>query len=739
MLLWVFQKRQREGIAQRMFFIVLLWFFVSPALAQDTYVPVRAVLRSEPALNQQNIVTLPLQGGSLGLYLDESVGGITEYRIDLNTAEDSDGDGISDNDADNSFHSSYRSGGTFPVSIRPAPGESEREIRLQVLGATGDRSETRIKVLFGERLDAQGIIDVGLSPSVPSQAPVGSPPKITTDREKIQIGQQFALLVENAPPGTMLYAWDLQSDGVVDTQTPVPTILLEPDAPGVLPVRVTFLDATGQMISVVAGEFTVVSGSDTSAPPADKDTPAPQGEGLSIDVTVEGLRAFLKPKIETPLNLLNLEPTWELGDGKKSYLLEPAHTYEEGGSYEVTLTFRDIQTKQDIASAKTSISVRGDGGGTKEKKSGGGILGFLWFVFKVIFFVLFVLALVSGGVFLYLWMQAKKEGVPVSQILQRYKQKFTGGADAEGTTETVEDAVAKELGVTDAEVVETVEEKKEEPVPMQIEGDAPAPPPSAEPEVPSTPEVPEPAPAPESEPAAQMEPPPPAEPSPPPQTESGDLPPWLAAASETTADTPPPAPSASPEPSPPPPPPVEPPPPPPEAPASPPPVEPSPPPTPSAEPAGDTPDWLKSGQEKAAEETPPSPPAEPTPPPVEPPPPEAPPPPPPQESVVPPPAPPPPEPPAAPSPPVKPSPPSSIQEQETTPAWLENASKVTEETPPPPPEPPLPPQEPVVADDETVAVIEADVAEPPPPPPPPPTDIPTAGENQHEETPPQAA
>ncbi|HLD07920.1 MAG TPA: hypothetical protein VJB60_02550, partial [Candidatus Peribacterales bacterium] len=61
---------------------------------------VRAIVRTEPpAIGSDRRVSLPQAGGTLLLYADESTGSIREYRIDVDTRMDSDGDKVPDNDA----------------------------------------------------------------------------------------------------------------------------------------------------------------------------------------------------------------------------------------------------------------------------------------------------------------------------------------------------------------------------------------------------------------------------------------------------------------------------------------------------------------------------------------------------------------------------------------------------------------------------------------------------------------
>jgi len=521
-----------------------LLFGLSPAAAQDVFVPVRAVLRTSPEAIE-NVVHLPPTGGALGLFLDESIGQIVEYRVDLDITNDSDGDGIADNDADNSFHSSYHSGGTFPVSLRPAPGELSRDVQLKVFDATGNISQARLTIQFDGVVGQQPVLTVPLQEQAPpiqaSPPPTPpTPPKTTAvilaDRDILHTGEQFSLRIEDAPAGTAQYQWDLQGDGQVDTQTNTPSVLLEPDAPGVLPVRVTFVDAHGKTLGVIAEKFTV------ELPEAgDLGQSSPAQDAVRIDVTTQEVTAEFRLVFNAPLTILQLEPTWDFGDGQRSYLLEPTHTYAQGGTYTVSVSLRDIRSKQEVASAETNVVVKGSGERAPKERSGvfALILKPFAFLFKIILFVLFLLLLFAGVVFLWLLQKAKKENIPVRELAERYRHKFLHeeeGQPAELVEEKAEEVIDVEPEVQTEEVEPAPMKIVEEPQAEESAAEETTPPPAQE-EIAKEAEVSE-APA---EPV--VEPPPleapPKEPTTPEpssaQTEEAVLPPWLAQNQDSAA------------------------------------------------------------------------------------------------------------------------------------------------------------------------------------------------------------
>lgn len=664
---------------------------------------VRAVIRTEPpAGGPEKTVPLSPEGGIITLYADESTGNIREYRIDANIAFDTDGDTIPDNDADNSIHPSFTSGGSFPMSIVPASGERERIVQLRVLGMNGELSEARIRVLFDPnvtltpvlrtlppmesgdiiRLPAEGGVvrfDATLSGGGASRYSVdldhsadadrdGNPandndfrgipfelsgteagmlllpvagaaqrrisltvmnasgetstrtftlifgdgvalfpqpepasgPALSADRDLLSVGSAFTLRVENAPFQTVSYAWDLQSDGVTDTETNQPSLLLEPDAPGILPVRVLLKDTNGGTVAAVSREFTVHAQGEEGSP--EGTAPLPAGDtSLRIDSVTEELVVSFQPVFQSGNDFAGLYPSWDFGDGSKSYLLAPVHAYEASGTYEVKLTLTDPASGREVASAVTTVSVEG-APATAPVADAGFFAGFLrtfGFILKVILFVLFLLLLFTGGVLAYAFLQAKTENVPFRDILLSYKRKISGETESESMAKSVPEII---------EAASVKKKESDEPAPMKLVAE----------EVPKKTPPPPPPPAPRNIVPPEKKTPPVAPPPSPPQapvapvkapessapvTEKGQLPPWLQ--TEEKPSTPPRSTPVAPKPSTPPPPSVR-TPPPPAKPAMPPvpspvtpPVQPKQPVPPPAK-TEEMPAWLKQGMEKTA-------------------------------------------------------------------------------------------------------------------------------------------
>jgi len=546
---------------------------------------VRAVLRTEPPASSDQVVTLPLYGGSMLLYMDESTGKIREYHVDTNTDSDSDGDGDSGNDADNRSHPSFYAGESFPVSIVPAPGEVEREIQLTVFGMQGEVSRTNIKVAFSPEVplvpnlitfpitssqmglitipakggvisfdasgstggaqrysldlnldvdsDGDGVADndqdvagsqfersgkeiamfmrsvggkrerkivltvqrgdgqtssvsrmIRFTGAMPDEgsSTERSGLRIISDADVIRVGEKFTLTIEDVPESATSFEWDLQSDGNVDSETNEPSLLLEPDAPGVLPVRVTIYDQLRSKISTVSSKFTVRSESyDEDSDDDMLDTSLGEKE-LKIDVTTEGLSVSLKPVAGEGIDIHSFSPTWKFGDGEKSYLLTPSHQYSESGTYEVSLSLFDMASEREIVSAKTEVSVEGVQVVPSDDGEGGAlssILSSIASIFKIFIFVLLFL-IVVGGIFAGIaFVFAKQRGVKIQELFRGKKEEERrsplrqgyggqGGLEEEKIEEGEEESVAE---IIEAASVPSEPEKPAEPPPVKLEAE----------------------------------------------------------------------------------------------------------------------------------------------------------------------------------------------------------------------------------------------------------------------------
>jgi|GEM_PF-1937037 PKD repeat protein len=452
------KKNIRYGITSIGLFVMFLAFAPIANAQINSYVPVRAVIKTTPSAGN-NIVRLPIDGGSIGIFLGESVGDISEYQIDLNILEDSSGDNIKDNDIDNSFHSSLKTGGTFPISIRPGVGETERKIKVKVIGLDGSENDAVITVMFGGEDSTDDVVNIDLSaenrplPQDRAKDDVNEL-SIVVDREELVVGEMFNFEVQNVPAETSEYVWDFQIDGEEDARTIVPYLTLDPEAAGTLKLRITLLSEDGSELGKSDAEFVINDISGNSLPIENIENVG----NVHIDVTTKGSNANFQTVLPDHLDAIQVDPVWDFGDGDSSYLLNPVHAYTKSGEYDVSLSLTDAVTKMKIGSAVTRVSVTIE---PVVDTGGSGFFGSIAFILKVTFFVFVLLVLISGIVFVFIFLKSQREGVPLGEVISRYKKRLTGEMDS-GASEKKEDIVT-------AEVVkeEVAGYKKPEPVVMK--------------------------------------------------------------------------------------------------------------------------------------------------------------------------------------------------------------------------------------------------------------------------------
>ena len=110
-------------------------------------------LKTLPTLNSQGQVFL-LGDGRLQFLLEGSKGDILEYRIDRNIFEDSDGNGVANDDIDNSGDDSYLTGGAWLTTYQK--NESPKiAAQVTLVSRSGKKKTQQIEVLFNN-LDQSG-------------------------------------------------------------------------------------------------------------------------------------------------------------------------------------------------------------------------------------------------------------------------------------------------------------------------------------------------------------------------------------------------------------------------------------------------------------------------------------------------------------------------------------------------------------------------------------------------------
>jgi PKD repeat protein len=389
-------------------------FLLAQGQTVSAQTALQAILRTDPEADAvSGEIHLPASGGSIRLLPGDSLGDIVSYAIDINAAVDTSGDGDPDNDGDNALHPSFQTGEAWTVNLRALPGERERWLKLTVVDASGMTDSVEHKILFD-------------TVSPPPQGEL----TLTSDQPILRMGEQFTLRLQNIPAGVSVFSWDLQSDGKEDTQTSVPSLLLEPDAPGVLPVRVTLLNAGGIGVATVSREFHVgpLDGMGQNETPPEEEA----GITLRIDAEAEELKVVFHPELTSPLNLLELYPTWTFGDGGRSFLLEPTYSYATAGTYDVTLTLQDPVTQDEVASARATVTVTG-APAPEPSEEGSGFLDSIGSLFSGIFaavlFIAGIFVLLFLLIFAFLFIQARMKKRSVSDTLADWKKTFFRGVD----------------------------------------------------------------------------------------------------------------------------------------------------------------------------------------------------------------------------------------------------------------------------------------------------------------------
>jgi len=486
----------------------------------DSLAPIIPILHTMPLQDSfRKAVVLPAGGGMLQFDASDSVGATSRYLLDLDLDLDldTDRDGNAANDNDVAGTVFERTGEETNILLLPN-GKNARRVGLTVINNRGQSNTMMLSVLFGD----------GVMPPLPPPQDDGTLRMIASTRVLI-VGEEFSLTVEGAPTGTASYAWDLQSDGQPDTTTLTPTLLLRPDAPGVLPVRATLRDANDLTLGTVQAEFTVQS--NASEPHEQIPVGGEAGsEALRIDTTIEGNAVTVQPIIAESIDQTKIYSTWDFGDGAKSYLFTPTHEYADAGSYDVRLSLTDVATGREIAAAATSVTIRTGEIPSESPSEGGafsGIVHALGFMLKVALFVFLLLLLISAVALGFFFVAAKNEGITLKEKLQAYIATMRG-EEVTTTPRRVPDII---------EAASVPTKVSDEPAPMKLVAEDITPPVKKKQGSPPSPVPSKPTPPPLIVTPPKPAPPPPSPKAPTPQpqdktapqkqTESGQLPPWL--------------------------------------------------------------------------------------------------------------------------------------------------------------------------------------------------------------------
>ena len=113
-------------------------------------IPLRVNLSTLPAMDAENKITL-LADGKVEFSLEQSYGDIIEYRIDKNIYQDSDGNGVANDDIDNANDNSYLTG--LPWSTDYKQGETPKiTAEITLVDKNGNKAKKQAEIVFGKRV-----------------------------------------------------------------------------------------------------------------------------------------------------------------------------------------------------------------------------------------------------------------------------------------------------------------------------------------------------------------------------------------------------------------------------------------------------------------------------------------------------------------------------------------------------------------------------------------------------------
>ncbi len=130
------------------------WVGVPDPLTGGVSAPFSLVLETLPGLSADKRISLLGDGGRVSFSLEKSVGDILEYRIDKNIFIDSDGNGVGNDDIDNSGDSSYLTGKSWQTDYKL--GEAPKIVaEVTLVDKQGRKAKEQTEIVF-EKLDTTG-------------------------------------------------------------------------------------------------------------------------------------------------------------------------------------------------------------------------------------------------------------------------------------------------------------------------------------------------------------------------------------------------------------------------------------------------------------------------------------------------------------------------------------------------------------------------------------------------------
>lgn len=128
--------------------------YSKPASEQNVFdVPLAAQFTTLPSADSQGVVTLLGESGRVAFNI-ESRSDVLEYRLDQNIFEDSDGNGIPDDDIDNQGDSSYLLAGLWQTTYQST--QDQITAQLTVVNSAGKSAKSQVTIAFSNLTASQG-------------------------------------------------------------------------------------------------------------------------------------------------------------------------------------------------------------------------------------------------------------------------------------------------------------------------------------------------------------------------------------------------------------------------------------------------------------------------------------------------------------------------------------------------------------------------------------------------------
>jgi len=199
-------------------------------LGGTTALRLRADLKTDPEADPiDKKVYLKAPAGEVTFKMRGSVGRIMRYKFDANIYEDSDDDGVEDNDLDNKEHPSFLDGTPFDYDYSLSDGQIRA--KLTIIDDKRKEVSTYVDIVFNT--EGKGPLEASLDPnkliSITDKIPVTI---FKANKEFIMPGDEveFDASSSSFPEGVIeSYYWDFESDGRVDeiTTKPIVTLVFE--------------------------------------------------------------------------------------------------------------------------------------------------------------------------------------------------------------------------------------------------------------------------------------------------------------------------------------------------------------------------------------------------------------------------------------------------------------------------------------------------------------------------------